>query len=447
MSNSNPQLSEYIRERLMNMYLELQESNKERRAQTKALKKAHGVDQRPSSPRADAAFARTRAANTQLTGQNTTMTGQNTALTGQNTALTGQNTALTGQNTALTGQNAALTGQNAALTGKRVRSANRLKSARGEINTLTGQNTALTGQNTALTGQNTALTGDLAVRTGSERGARRALALAAADVTALAGEKTALTGQNTALAGENATLTGQNAALMAKPWEKWKAGVGKLDNSLLGSSPASGVGPPSKGLLGSGGNVGMGAKLAVGGVAAGLQGLSSASTEWEENKNKGMGSGENLAKTAVRGTAGAVGAGVGATVLGGLGQALGSRIPGIGGAIGFALGSAVGGLGGGYVADKAADFVTNVGDDDEGIKDFQADRKIRGIERQDKIDQAKQAIADRRLRKSGDTTLSPLSSGQQQQSFTVNGQAAGGNQYFPGGNVSITSTNSQSMRR
>ena len=363
MSNSNPQLSEYIRERLMNMYLELQESSAARRALIRAKRAALGVDQRPSSPRADAAFARTRAANTQLTGQNTTMTGQNTALTGQITAL----------------------------TGKRVKSANRLKSARGEINTLTGEKTAL--------------------------------------------------------AGENATLTGQNAALMAKPWEKWKAGVGKLDNSLFGNSPASGGGPPSKGLLGSGGNVGMGAKLAVGGVAAGLQGLSSASTEWEENKNKGMGSGENLAKTAVRGTAGAVGAGVGATVLGGLGQALGSRIPGVGGAIGFALGSAVGGLGGGYVADKAADFVTNVGDDDEGIKDFQADRKIRGIERQDKIDQAKQAIADRRLRKSGDTTLSPLSSGQQQQSFTVNGQAAGGNQYFPGGNVSITSTNAQSMRR
>ena len=414
MSNSNPQLKQYIRENLMNMYLELQESNKARRALIRAKKAALGnvggegdVNATESGGRSDtpSRFGDTFAKRNFRRDQKSTP-GPTVSSPAMIKAQTKNNDMLS--------------------------SASAITSAR--------KNAALAGQNVVLAGQNAALTSSAI---GSARG-QDILARVAAKM----GDQNAATmADNTALAGENATLTGQNAALMAKPWEKWKAGVGKLDNSLLGNSPASGGGPPSKGLLGSGGNVGMGAKLAVGGVAAGLQGLSSASTEWEENKNKGMGSGENLAKTAVRGTAGAVGAGVGATVLGGLGQALGSRIPGIGGAIGFALGSAVGGLGGGYVADKAADFVTNVGDDDEGIKDFQADRKIRGIERQDKIDQAKQAIADRRLRKSGDTTLSPLSSGQQQQSLTVNGQAAGGNQYFPGGNVSITSTNSQSMRR
>ena len=47
------------------------------------------------------------------------------------------------------------------------------------------------------------------------------------------------------------------------------------------------------------------------GVGAAVQGLDSASTEWYENKEKGLGNTENAIKTGVRGVVAGAGAGVG----------------------------------------------------------------------------------------------------------------------------------------
>jgi hypothetical protein len=344
MSNSNPQLKEYIREHLKNMYLEIQESSAARRAETKAKAKALGVPQRPSSPGANAAFARTR---------------------------------------------------------------NELGLAKETI--------------TQQAATNTQLAGNLAVRKGSERGARRALAQAAAN--------------NTALAGENATLT---SAAAATPMAKWTAGVKGVDSKLFGNA-AQGEVAATKGLMGSAGKIGMGTKLAGAGIAAATQGLSSASTEWEENKNKGMGTGfENVAKTAVRGGVAAAGAGAGAYAGMAAGAAFGSAVGPVGTLIGAAVGGIAGGWGGGALADKAADMVTNIGDDDKSIKDFQGNRDIEDIERKARTQAAKQKAEDATRVKAALPGVDYNSNNEDQvQNFTYssnpnqgNGPGAAGGQMF-----------------
>ena len=370
MSNSNPQLKEYIREHLKNMYLEIQESRAATRAKNREIKTRLGVPQRPSSPGANAAFARTR---------------------------------------------------------------NELGLAK---ETITQQAAA-----------NTQLVGNLAVRKGSERGARTALAQAAAN--------------NTALAGENAALT---SAAAATPMAKWTAGVKGVDSKLFGnagtfhpnSNPDGTL--STKGLMGSGGKIGMGTKLAGAGIAAATQGLSSASTEWEENKNKGMGSGfENVAKTAVRGTVAAAGAGAGAYAGMAAGAKLGSAIGPVGTLIGAAVGGIAGGWGGGALADKAADMVTNMGDNDSEIATFRADREIEGIKNAGRIQKAKQDVADAGRTKGsgvvpagGESTSSDdgedfednrtSADGRQQQRFRFSSR---GNVNGVGGNVYIDSSQSQ----
>ena len=358
MSNSNPQLKEYIREHLKNMYLEIQESRAATKAKNREIQTRLGVPQRPSSPGANAAFARTR---------------------------------------------------------------NALGLAKETIT----QQAAATTQ----------LAGNLAVRKGSERGARTALAQAAAN-------NTALTGQNAALTGQNAALT---SAAAAKPMAKWTAGVKSVDSKLFGnagtfhpnSNPDGTL--STKGSMGSGGKIGMGTKLAGGGIAAATQALSSASTEWEENKNKGMGTGfENVAKTAVRGGVAGVGAGVSTLVGMKYGALIGSGLGPVGTAIGAGVGALAAGVFGGMAADKAADMLTNIGDNDKDIKDFQGNRDIEDIERKARTQAAKQKAEDATRVKTAPAGVDYNSNDEDQvQNFTLssspnrgNGPGAAGGQMF-----------------
>ena len=118
-------------------------------------------------------------------------------------------------------------------------------------------------------------------------------------------------------------------------------------------------------------------------IGAALQGLDSASTEWNENKEKGLGNTENAIKTGIRGSAGAVGAGVG--ILGGAaagaagGAIVGSVVPfvgtAIGGVVGGIAGAIAGGMGGGWLGDKVGDAVTNIGENPAAQRKFKQDAK------------------------------------------------------------------------
>ena len=220
---------------------------------------------------------------------------------------------------------------------------------------------------------------------------------------------------------------------------KWTAGVKGVDSKLFGNAAIPGGAASTKGLMGSGGKIGMGTKLAGAGIAAATQGLSSASTEWEENKNKGMGSGfENVAKTAVRGTVAAAGAGAGAYAGMAAGAALGSAVGPVGTLIGAAVGGIAGGWGGGALADKAADMVTNIGDNDKDIKDFQGNRDIEDIERKARTQAAKQKAEDATRVKTAPAGVDYNSNDEDQvQNFTLssspnrgNGPGAAGGQMF-----------------
>ena len=187
-------------------------------------------------------------------------------------------------------------------------------------------------------------------------------------------------------------------AANAKPMAKFAAGVKNVDSKLFGTA-AKGKVAATTGTMGMGGKVGMGAKLGGAGIGAVMQGLSSASTEYAENIDKGMSTGENVTKTAIRGGAGAVGAGLGTWGGAAAGAAIGSVVPVVGTAIGAVLGGILGGMGGGYVGDTVGDAVTNIGDNPEAIKDFQAGREIKDIQRKDKVQAERQRLADEKFTK------------------------------------------------
>ena len=248
-----------------------------------------------------------------------------------------------------------------------------------------------------------------------------------------------LTSANAANAQLTATNNQLTSAAAATPMAKWTAGVKGVDSKLFGNAAIPGGAASTKGLMGSGGKIGMGTKLAGAGIAAATQGLSSASTEWEENKNKGMGSGfENVAKTAVRGTVAAAGAGAGAYAGMAAGAALGSAVGPVGTLIGAAVGGIAGGWGGGALADKAADMVTNIGDNDKDIKDFQGNRDIEDIERKARTQAAKQKAEDATRVKTAPAGVDYNSNDEDQvQNFTLssspnrgNGPGAAGGQMF-----------------
>ena len=277
-------------------------------------------------------------------------------------------------------------------------------------------------------------------------------------VAAKMGDQNAATmADNTALSGKNAALAGQNAALtaaaQATPMGKWKMGIANTDSKLFGNA-AQGEVAATKGLMGSGGKIGMGTKLAGGVAAAAMQGMSSADTEWKENKNKGMSDADNMGKTALRGTVAAAGAGLG--TYGGMaaGAKLGSAIGPVGTLIGAAVGGLAGGYFGGKIADKGADMVTNIGDNDSEIAKFRTDREIEGIQNAGRIQKAKQDVADAgRTKGSGAVPTGGSSNdgedfednqtstdGRQQQRFRFSSR---GNGNGVGGNVYVDSSQSQ----
>jgi len=329
MSNSNPQLKQYIREHLTNMYLELQESNAARRAATRAIKTRLGnvggegdVNATESGGRSDtpSRFGDTFAKRNSRRDQKSTP-GPTVSSPAMIKAQTKNNDMLS--------------------------SASAITSARGK---------------------------DMLGRVAAKMGDQNAAIMA----------------DNTALSGQNAALT---AAAQATPMGKWKMGIANTDSKLFGNA-AQGEVAATKGLMGSGGKIGMGTKLAGGVAAAAMQGYNSADTEWNENKNKGMSDADNMGKTALRGTVAAAGAGLG--TYGGMaaGAKLGSAIGPVGTLIGAAVGGLAGGYFGGKIADKGADMVTNIGDDDSKIATFRADREIEGIKNAGRIQKAKQDVAD-----------------------------------------------------
>ena len=174
--------------------------------------------------------------------------------------------------------------------------------------------------------------------------------------------------------------------------------VARADSALLGTAAKGNV-AATKGIMGMGGKVGMATKLGGAGVGAVIQGIDSARTEWAENIDTGMSTGENVAKTAIRGGAGAVGGGLGTWGGVAAGAAIGSVVPVVGTAIGAVLGGIAGSMAGGWFGDKVGDAITNIGDNPEAIKDFQAGREIKDIQRKDKVQAERQRLADEKFTK------------------------------------------------
>lgn len=114
----------------------------------------------------------------------------------------------------------------------------------------------------------------------------------------------------------------------------FNAGTKLGDGSLGGSGGFAGK-------LGKYGNI---AKIGGGLVSAGASGYD----EWTNNKEKGVGTGENLGRTGIRAGASGLGAWGGA--------ALGAQIGLAGGPIGVAIGGIIGGLAGGLLGDKLGDI-------------------------------------------------------------------------------------------
>lgn len=134
-------------------------------------------------------------------------------------------------------------------------------------------------------------------------------------------------------------------------------GLSLSQGFMAGNSGGGGLlGTGNAGLAGKAGGMAKGFGGAGAGLlAAGMSGYN----EWSENKDKGMGSGENAGRTALRG--GGAGAGAWGGAAGG--AALGTLIfPGVGTIIGGVLGGIAGGMAGDYIGDKAGDVTMGVHD-------------------------------------------------------------------------------------
>jgi phage tail tape-measure protein len=242
-------------------------------------------------------------------------------------------------------------------------------------------------------------------------------------------------------------------------FENYANRIRKIDSALLGTA-AKGKVAATKGIIGMGGKVGMATKLGGAGIGAVMQGIDSASTEWAENQDKGMSTGENIKNTAIRGGAGAVGAGLGTWGGVAAGAAIGSVVPVVGTAIGAVLGGIAGSMAGGYVGDKVGDAFTNIGDNPEAIKDFQASREIKDIQRKDKVQAERQRLADEKFTKgkpaAGDGKSSDTPAGvdynstddsddrDQEQDFSYNSRPNQGNDVTAaGGQVNVRMRQSQ----
>jgi len=181
--------------------------------------------------------------------------------------------------------------------------------------------------------------------------------------------------------------------------------LARANKYLVGSRDKPNVGVLG-GALGRGGKWNSG--LAKGGLAgaAVLGGIKSASTEWQENKDKGIGTTENVIKTGVR-TAGGAGGALG-------GAMIGARIGSKFGAIGRLTGGVIGGVAGWWAGDKLADAATNINDDNEAIKDFRDKKSMANMEKEydrlSKIQDMRQTLSNRKSKEihgGGNSTDAP----------------------------------------
>ena len=131
-------------------------------------------------------------------------------------------------------------------------------------------------------------------------------------------------------------------------------------------------------------------------LAGVVQGVDSASSEWDQNKEKGLSDTENTRKTWTRGGIGGVGAAAGAWagIKAGAagGAAAGSLFGGIGAVPGAIIGATVLGIAGawagGKIGDSIGDKITNIGEDPAAHKKFKEDAiKTEGDQRQKDADE------------------------------------------------------------
>ena len=154
-------------------------------------------------------------------------------------------------------------------------------------------------------------------------------------------EKTAATGLGTALSG----IAGGALGFLANKGigaigNMFKGGAGTAATTTATTTGTTVAGAAGKTTFGSAAK-GLGSKL--GGItAAGLAGYE----EWQDNKSKGISTGENVARTATTAT----GAGLGAWGGAAAGAAIGSVVPVVGTLIGGLIGGAIGAWGGKSIA-------------------------------------------------------------------------------------------------
>lgn len=142
---------------------------------------------------------------------------------------------------------------------------------------------------------------------------------------------------------------------------------GKGTTSRRGLIKMFGNGRVSKGLYGAGKSLGrfgkfMGGPGGAGVLAAATEGFS----EWSENSEMGMGTGENIARTASKSAGAGLGAWYGATAGASIG-ALGGPLAPITVPLGMFIGGLVGGWGGGKLVEAASDAI--YGDEARGMND------------------------------------------------------------------------------
>ena len=479
MSNSNPQFKEYIREHLKDMYLELQEASKARKALYRAGKakadKFGGegdLNATETGGRSGTASPDDRIAKRNFRSNLANTPGRGEVINPRKSAAQARNADAMAKKQSRLQAGLDVNSRMAGDFSKQRDSAERaLTKTQGELWTSRAEANKSSASRKKNAGR--AITARRGLQTANATSAKLAgdLGIEKATSAKLAGDLGTANTTSAKLAGELADSTDEirvrtgsekgarlqidklTAAANAKPMAKWTAGVKSVDSKLFGNA-AQGGAASTKGLMGSAGKVGMGAKLAGAGAAAAIQGMSSADTEWKENKNKGMSDADNMGKTALRGTVAAAGAGLG--TYGGMaaGAKLGSAIGPVGTLIGAAVGGLAGGYFGGKIADKGADMVTNIGDNDSEIAKFRTDREIEGIQNAGRIQKAKQDVADAgRTKGSGAVPTGGSSNdgedfednqtstdGRQQQRFRFSSR---GNGNGVGGNVYVDSSQSQ----
>jgi hypothetical protein len=124
-------------------------------------------------------------------------------------------------------------------------------------------------------------------------------------------------------------------------------------SGAFGTTPGAGVGANFKAASGSG-------MLKLGGA---IVGLTTAISTYNDNKDKGMSTGENLGRSGLKGT----GAGFGAWGGAAAGAAIGSVVPVVGTAIGALIGGALGAWGGGALGEGIGDSIYGKQRMDDGV--------------------------------------------------------------------------------